>query len=275
MVISKNLAIDLVYKNIDDKDLELTFLPPINKIYEKSPVYFLIPGGGWHTAKRESMIDFSKLSVDMLRDKGFAVVAIDYRTANEQIKICDIICDCFDAIGFLAEYSENLQIDVQKIVVSGHSAGAHLALMVANANGNQFTNQYNFDKNLAKVTVVAALSPATVLYEEEYQKTIGFGINYLFKNPDDLDERKKASPIEYVSALSPSTILFAGTSDPLIYSKSSEILYDKLVSNKVNSKLVLSKNAGHSFEKLTGEKEPSISFEEIQKLLVYFVLENF
>lgn len=274
MVISKNEAFDLVYKNINDKVLELTFLPPLNKIYEKSPVYFLIPGGGWHTAKRESMIDFSKLSVDMLREKGFAVAAIDYRTANEQIKICDIIGDCFDAMGYLAEHSESLEIDVQKIAVSGHSAGAHLALMLAYADGNRFTKQYDFNKISAKIKVAALLSPATVLYEEEYGKTIGFGISYLFKNPDDLDERKKASPIEYVSDLSPSTILFAGTSDPLIYPKSSEILYDKLNLYKVNCKMVLSENAGHSFEKLSEDNEPSVSFEQIQKMLVEFVVEN-
>lgn len=275
MFVLENSAIDLVYKNIADKDLKLTFLHPSNKIHKKSPIYFLIPGGGWHTAERYSMINFSKLSVEKLRNKGFAVVAIDYRTANDQIKICDIIGDCFDAIGFLAENSEELQIDTKKIVVSGHSAGAHLALMIANANGNQFTNRYDFNKNSAKVISAAALSPATVLYEEEYQKTIGFDINYLFENPDDLAERKKASPIEYISDSSPSTILFAGTLDPLIFSKSSEIFYDKLVLARVNSKMILSENAGHSFEKISDDKQPSISFEEIQKILIDFVLENF
>ena len=274
MLVLENSTMDLVYKKTDDWDLELTFLPPFHKIYEKSPVYFLIPGGGWHTAKRESMIEFSKISVDLLREEGFAVVAIDYRTVNEKIKICDIIGDCFDAIGYLSEHSEKLQIDAQKIVVSGHSAGAHLALMIANANGKPFTNQYDFGKISAKVIVAAALSPATVLYEDNDRGTISFGISYLFKNPDDLSERKKASPIEYISDASPATILFAGTLDPLIYSESSEIFYDKLVSAKVDAKLVLSENAGHSFEKISEEKEPGISFEEIQKMLVDFVLNH-
>lgn len=41
-------------------------------------MYFIIPGGGWHIEDRQSMIDFSIQSVEGLRDKGFAVVSIDY-----------------------------------------------------------------------------------------------------------------------------------------------------------------------------------------------------
>ena len=34
---------DLVYKSTPQRDLKLTFLPPITEKYEKAPVYFLIP----------------------------------------------------------------------------------------------------------------------------------------------------------------------------------------------------------------------------------------
>ena len=188
--------------------------------------------------------------------------------------MCDILEDCFDALGFLCEHSSELQIDTRKTVTSGHSAGAHLALMLAYANGELFTSNYSFSDGLIKVIAVAALSPATILYEEENLKTLGFGINDLFKNPEDLNERIKTSPIEYVNSSSPATIIFAGTSDKLIYCVSSELLYNKLEENNVEVQLVISENAAHSFEKAFDDIEPSISFESIQKMLAEFLLKQ-
>ena len=263
---------EITYKVIEDRELKMTFLPPTNKKYKNAPLYFIIPGGGWHSAIKESMIEFSQISVDMLREKGFAVASIEYRTANDTVKMCDILEDCFDALGYLCANSTQLRIDTSKIVTSGHSAGAHLALMLAYADGNLFTKSYNFTNETAKIIAVAALSPPVVLYEKDYPKTLGFGINDLFKNPADLTERKTASPIEYISASSPPTILFASTSDNLVYHISSELLCDKLIKENVKTKLVICENGGHSFEKV-GEREPSISFESIQIMIVDFVME--
>ena len=60
---------DYLYKNINGREIYLTFLEPIKNIYEKAPVYFLIPGGGWHYATRQSMIECSDISVKQLRKK--------------------------------------------------------------------------------------------------------------------------------------------------------------------------------------------------------------
>ncbi|WP_407421668.1 alpha/beta hydrolase fold domain-containing protein [Methanobrevibacter sp.] len=274
MLLSEKANFDYTYKIVNEKELKMTFLPPKKNIYKKAPVYFLIPGGGWHSAERESMIGFSKLSVELLREKGFAVVSIEYRIADEQIKIHDILEDCFDALGYLGEHCEELQIDKENIVTSGHSAGAHLALMTAYADGNLFTKKYDFNNNTIKVVAVAALSPATILYEINNVNLIGFDIDYLFSNPNDFIERKKASPLNYVEHSCPPTILFAGSLDKLIYSESSKILYDKLNDENVQTKFILSKYAGHSFEKISNDVDPSISFENIQNILVDFVLKH-
>ena len=96
---------DLVYKNTPQRDLMLTFLPPIKRRYEKAPVYFIIPGGGWHHEERQSMIEFSIQSVEALRNEGFAVVSIDYRVCGEGVVMSEIIADCFDAARYIAHYN--------------------------------------------------------------------------------------------------------------------------------------------------------------------------
>lgn len=57
----------LVYKTVGDKQVHLTFLPPTEKKFDRAPVYFIIPGGGWHTASKEAMIGFSNKSLTILR----------------------------------------------------------------------------------------------------------------------------------------------------------------------------------------------------------------
>jgi acetyl esterase/lipase len=265
---------ECIYKTVGKKELKLSFLPPTVKMYNYAPLYFLIPGGGWHSADRQSMINFSNISVEILRKNGFAVASIEYRTVGEETFVFDTLEDCFDALGYMFEHSEEFGIDVKRIVTSGHSAGGHLALMLAYADGNIFSNRYDFKGKGIKPSAVAALSPATVFHTEGYPKTIGFGIDYLFSDPSCLDDRKKAGPMEYVNSLTPPTILFAGGADPIVFANSSEILYEKLKKANVKAKLVLSHNAGHCFEKLMPDSEPSVSFEETQKILADFVLEN-
>ena len=47
-----NQQADLIYKALGDREIMLTFLPPLKPVYEKAPVYLIIPGGGWHHETR-------------------------------------------------------------------------------------------------------------------------------------------------------------------------------------------------------------------------------
>ena len=109
-----NFKQDLVYKNTAPRDLMLTFLPPLKQKYEKAPVYFIIPGGGWHSEERQSMIDFSAQSVEALRNEGFAVISIDYRVVGEGAVMRDIVTDCFDAARYAAHFADVFKIDKEK-----------------------------------------------------------------------------------------------------------------------------------------------------------------
>lgn len=263
-----NLKNDYIYKTVGENETALTFLPPTKDVYEKAPVYFIIPGGGWHSCDRNGMIWFSQYSVDKLREKGFAVVSIDYRTTKMGAKINNIIEDCFSALKFVCDNADVLKVDTKKIVISGHSAGAHLALMVAYAKSTDF----GVDCGDYNIIATVPLSPATILHTDGYPETIKFNFNHIFDNTEDLAVRKKASPIEYVTKLCPPTMLVAGTADNLIDYNSCVILNEKLQSNGVKTKLLLSENGGHCYEKVN-DKEPSVDMANVQKQITEFILE--
>ena len=255
---------DYLYKNINGREIYLTFLEPIKNIYEKAPVYFLIPGGGWHYATRQSMIECSDISVEQLRKKGFAVVSIDYRTYNDdKVLMRDIIDDCYDVLRYVSNNHNELGVDRKRIVLSGHSAGGHLALMLA----------YTAKTLIPEVHILCAavMSAPTVLsFKNNLPRT------HFLDTIDDIfeseEQKEKFSPYNYVSRDCPPTFLSAGTSDWLVFSNSSELLYDKLKENNVKCELVLSVCGGHCFEKVHKLIEPNKGMDDIQEDIANFVL---
>ena len=260
---------DYVYKCTKERDLMLTFLPPLVQKYAKAPVYFIIPGGGWYSEGRQSMIDFSWQSVQALRNEGFAVVSIDYRVSPEGVVMREIVNDCFDAARYIAHYADVFGIDPNTFALSGHSAGGHLALMVAYGPPSFFADGYEFQDGFG-VKSVAPMSAPTILYDTS---THSLGVmNGLFKNNNTWEERALMSPIYYVSENTPPTLLCAGTSDSLVYSVSSERVYQALTALGVPCEIKLSTGGGHSFEQVDQGVTPSISFAQMQNYIVSFIL---
>ncbi|MBQ3426734.1 MAG: alpha/beta hydrolase [Clostridia bacterium] len=266
-----NIKQELIYKKTAQRDLMLTFLPPVKEKCEKAPVYFIIPGGGWHTEERQSMLDFSAQSVERLRNEGFAVVSVDYRVSGEGVCMREIITDCFDAARYIAHYADRLQIDNESFVLSGHSAGAHLALMLAYSPQEAFCDDYEWSDGF-KVKCIAAMSAPTVLYDNSTNNLRN--MHEAFLGCDTEKEKEFTSPITHVTENCPPTLLCAGTSDYLVFSSSSERLYKRLKEKNVPCELKLSVCGGHSFEKVHKDIEPSIAMEDIQSAISEFVMRH-
>lgn len=263
-----NLEQEYIFKDTKQRALKLSFLPPLEEKYEKAPVYFLIPGGGWHMEVRADMIDFSKESVEEMRKDGCAVVAIDYRVCGEGVVMQEIIEDCFDALKYISHYADVLKIDSSKIITSGHSAGGHLALMLAYAPKEMFKSDYEFDDDFV-ICGCVAFSPPAVLYGPGVH-SLG-NINEVFVGCFTEEELVRTSPITYVNENCPPTFLATGTSDYIVYSLSSEKIYDKLVEASVKTEFILSVGGGHMYEQINKSVTPNLSREDMQYKSVEFM----
>ncbi|MBR5922344.1 MAG: alpha/beta hydrolase [Clostridia bacterium] len=260
----------VIYRTADGKDLFFTFLPPAKKLYDKAPVYFMIPGGGWHVADQIGMFNFMHASAKKLSENGFFVASISYRLADDGYRIDEIIGDCFYGLKYLCDNADTFGVDIKKIYVTGHSAGGHLALMLSYASAGDFDVDIKDDY---KIVGVAALSPLTVLYDYEckYPNLVGFDTGYLFEDSGaDSPERRKSSPIDCVGANTPPTMLFAGTDDTLVYCYSSVVLYEKLKQYGLPAELVLSENGGHCFEEMKEGVKVSVTFYQVQIMTADF-----
>jgi acetyl esterase len=90
------------------------------------PVIVYFHGGGWVVGS----IDSHEEATTMLAVKaGAVVISVDYRLAPEH-KFPAAVEDCFAAVEWASAHAEQVGGDVERIVVSGDSAGGNLAAAV-------------------------------------------------------------------------------------------------------------------------------------------------
>lgn len=93
---------------------------------EKRPIVVFIHGGYWRALTRAH----SGFAAPMLAAHGIALAVPDYRLAPKA-SITEIIADCRRALAYLWMNADTLGIDRNRILVTGSSAGGHLAAAMA------------------------------------------------------------------------------------------------------------------------------------------------
>lgn len=264
---------ELIFKRVGAREISLIFLPPTHKKHDRAPVYFIITGGGWHEGSARGMLGFSRASVDALRARGWAVASIEYRLTGEGATIDDIISDCMDAGRYLRRFEKVLGIDMSRVCVSGHSAGAHLALMVSHAPHAAFTADSPFDAVADDFTVVgcAPMSPITYLYALDGASPVNFDFDRLFKDSVyDLTAAHRASPLDYINPLSVPTLISCGTHDTLVYPNNSTEFYDRCRALGAPCEIICSERGGHCFESMVKDEPSCPNMLDVQLEIVAF-----
>jgi len=130
------------YKTVDNFKLEIhLFLPDSALQTERSPVIVYFHGGSWSEGKP----DWSFSACQKYSEKGWVGVAVEYRLAYRHGTLpFEAVMDAKSAIRWLREHANEYNIDTNKIVASGNSAGGHLILATALVeNWNEKTDNLN------------------------------------------------------------------------------------------------------------------------------------
>lgn len=93
----------------------------------KSPLILFVHGGGWRMGSKENATGKSKVA--HLTGEGYALASIDYRlvpAATVEQQAGDVAA----ATAYVVRNADRLGIDPGRIVLMGHSAGAHLVALV-------------------------------------------------------------------------------------------------------------------------------------------------
>ncbi|WP_299662526.1 alpha/beta hydrolase [uncultured Ruegeria sp.] len=90
-----------------------------------APLHVFIHGGYWQALSQRE----SALMAPALHENGYAFATLNYTIAPEA-RLGQMVEECRNALLWLASQADTLGYDPSHIILSGHSAGAHLAAMV-------------------------------------------------------------------------------------------------------------------------------------------------
>lgn len=92
-----------------------------------APLVVFVHGGGWSKGDKRNATGAAKIA--HFRAKGYAFATINYRLVPG-VQVEDQAQDVAVAVATLAKQARELGIDPSRIVLMGHSAGAHLSALV-------------------------------------------------------------------------------------------------------------------------------------------------
>jgi acetyl esterase/lipase len=210
---------------------------PAGRTSDTTKLIILVHGGAWLEGDKK---DFnSYVAILKQRLPGYAIANINYRLANvatNHFPTQEI--DMKTAIDFLVQKTAEYHIS-QKFVLLGASAGAHMALLQA--------YKYSMPKIKAVVNFFGP-TDMVALYNSSAPNA-QFAMQILLggtpaSNPSMYQQ---SSPINFVDAQDPPTIIFHGSLDMIVNVSQSTALKNKLESFSIPNQLTVYPGLDHDF----------------------------
>lgn len=178
-----------------------------------------IHGGAWIQGDKEAYEGGMNYGASEL---GIATASVNYRYISDSVDLLDVLDDIDSALGVIRKKGAEVGVNINRVLLTGDSAGGHLSLLYAYAR-----------KNTASITPVAVVSNSgpTDLYDDNFYHNNALGneavISDLMSKAcgqrftyETRQSAKQAlysvSPITYVSADCVPTVINHGTADSIV-----------------------------------------------------------
>lgn len=196
-----------------------------------------VHGGGWRLGAPAML---ARRSAELARH-GFTALAVEYRLLDEAPWPAQLH-DVKAAIRWVRAHAAQLEIDPEHIVIEGHSAGGHLALLAAGtADDAAWEGDGCHPEASSAVAAVVAFYPPTDLRDPER------GARLLGADHDGATAAA-ASPLTHARAGFPPTMLVHGLADTMVPPAASEAMHRALLDAGAISELHLFAGEIHEFD---------------------------
>lgn len=166
------------------------YYAPTSPSAEKSPLILFVHGGGWAIGSRERTVHAKPAHFTA---NGYAFGSLGYRLLPEA-PVETQAADVAAGIAYMRGQADRLGFDPDRIILMGHSAGAHLAALVATdpqyAGEDMAAIQGVVLLDGAGYDVAANMARATNRASQMYQDAFG----------NDPERQSALSPITYAGA---------------------------------------------------------------------------
>lgn len=180
------------------------------------PAILLLHSGSWRHGSKSRMADVGRA----FAREGFVAVAANYRLTNEA-RFPAQIHDTRDALRWMKENHERLEIQPNAVGILGYSSGGHLALL-AGLTGNEHRSI------LADVQAIAVAGAPSNL-ETLVSNPAVYALLGGWKS-DKPRAYSFASPVQYATPDDPPVLLMHGKYDMIVPESQSKAMAEKLAS---------------------------------------------
>lgn len=250
------LTRDIVYGNSGGVELKLDLARPVSSD-QPLPAVVLIHGGGWQMGDKSGF----ETIIEQFASFGYVAVSVGYRLAPEHpwpAQIEDVKC----AVRYLRANAAQYGIDPEKFAAAGHSAGAHLALLLGLMNPEDgFEGQKSNTGLSSKVQAVVNVAGPTdlrrwrALPEAQAEAKAATGKDFedvLADFAGTVDRTApviaQASPVTYIDAGDPPVCSFHGSADPVVPVEQAILLHEAFdKAGLKHHKLTVLEGADHGF----------------------------
>jgi acetyl esterase/lipase len=212
------------------------------------PTLVFYHGGGWIGGTKEA----SFMSIMPWLEMGWNVVNVEYRmarVAEAPAAVEDALC----ALRYVVNNAKNNNIDTDKIVVSGESAGGHLALAVgmipstagltAICAGGGFTGNETSVPKVAAIINWYGITDVNDLLAGPNARS--YAVQWIGSGRGRDEVAKAVSPMTYVRAGLPPILSIQGDADPIVPYSQNTRLRDALTKAGAANELVTIPGGGH------------------------------
>jgi len=199
--------------------------------HQKGPFNAIIIfyGGGWALGNAS----WSSTPAQYFTQQGLVSIAVDYRLSDEkQITPLDAMEDARDAIRWLRSNAAKLNINPNKIIGYGWSAGAHLVASAAVYNASDSSHSVSCVPD-----AMILESPAVSLLNDRWFRKLLLGKVHV----------RDVSPDENIRSGLPPTLLLQGELDTVTPLAGTERFYRRMLDKGNKCEMIVYKDYGHLF----------------------------
>lgn len=250
-----------------------------DKVMQKQPIFINIHGGGFMAGDKTYRNSFAKY----VANQGFKVVNINYGLAP-QYKFPDLIIQIHSLFDWLKANAENYDLDLNKIIVSGDSAGGYFATcMCVLATNNNYAKLFNLSKIDIKISGVALFSG--IYYPtHSFNKKMIFNVNQdlwhalcgeKFIDIETCKKNKYYNLLDVADYITDFPATFITYSDNDIFcSGNGDKLTALLKQKNIPIREVRSITNGHDWQEKMDLPASKITLKEFEKFLSNFLADN-
>jgi len=233
------------FKGFEDKSTHCFLYRPLVENFRKPPLLVRAHSGP------TSHFDGSYNSeVQYWTSKGFFVAEVNYggssgfgKAYRERLNYKWGIVDSYDCKSLALELIKSNQVDSEKVVIFGNSAGGLTAL-------NCLLYGSIFTAAICKYPVIDLkdMHYNTHRFEKDYLNSL---VGNYAKNYDDYVNR---SPINHINKIKKPILLFHGKKDTVISYKQTLKIQEILIQNNKYSEVMFFENEGHGFKNIENKE---------------------